>query len=133
MALFDIRKTMIVAAIGITIVFVGSGEASAQSRRDIERERQRVEREQRRNRQRRGDQATVYSRREVNNSTFATGYQYGLQAGQFDRRRKKYNESNVYRDTGSYPNSGDPSSSDYIYRQGYLAGYNDGYNGRTNY
>ena len=57
----------------------------------------------------------------------------GYQAGIYDRRRGKYNQSNVYRDTGSYPNEGDPTSTDYIYRQGYLAGYNDGFNGRRNY
>jgi hypothetical protein len=56
-----------------------------------------------------------------------------LLAGEYDRRKRKYNQSNVYRDTGAYPNDGDPTSSDYIYRQGYLQGYNDGYNGIRNY
>src|SRR5687767_14734224 len=120
MALFDIKKTLIVAVIGLTILVAGSAEANAQSRREIERERQRIERDQRRINQRRSNQGTVYSRREIANAYFGQGYQQGFQAGQFDRRKRKYNQSNVYRDTGSYPNSGDPSSSDYIYRQGYL-------------
>ncbi|PYT01951.1 MAG: hypothetical protein DMF63_03715 [Acidobacteria bacterium] len=66
-------------------------------------------------------------------ATESNGYNQGFQAGQYDRRKRKYNQSNVYRDTGAYPNDGDPTSSDYIYRQGYLQGYNDGYNGTRNY
>jgi hypothetical protein len=133
MGLIDIKKTVIIAAIGLMMFVVGSGEASAQNRREIERERQRIEREQRRNNQRRNNRGTVYTRREVSNAYFVSGYQQGLQAGEFDRRKRKYNQSNVYRNTGSAPNSGDPSSGDYIYRQGYLEGYNDGFNGRRNY
>jgi hypothetical protein len=118
----------------LTFVFISSTEADAQSRRQIERERQRIEREQRRyERQRQGRMGRA-TERQINNSTFNTGYQQGLLAGQYDRRKRKYNQSNVYRGTGSAPNSGDPSNMDYIYRQAYLQGYEDGFHGRySNY
>ena len=132
--LFDIKKLIIGAVFAMTILFVGSSDVSAQSRREIERERQRVERE--RERYRRANRNSGVTRRmenRINNANFTNGYNYGLMAGQYDRRKGRYNQSNVYRDTGSYPNDGDPTSSDYIYRQGYLEGYNDGFNGRRNY
>jgi hypothetical protein len=66
-------------------------------------------------------------------NNLSAGYQQGFMAGQNDRRRGKFNESNVYRGTGSAPYHGDPTSEDYKYRQGYLQGYNDGYYGRNNY
>ena len=142
MSLFDIKKLAIAAGVLMVILVAGNAQASAQSRRDIERERQSVEREnaryqrerQRRYRTNRND--AVVSRQteqRINNSTYSTGYQYGFLAGQYDRRKGKYNQSNVYRDTGAYPNAGDPSSMDYIYRQAYLEGYNNGYNGTRNY
>jgi hypothetical protein len=59
-----------------------------------------------------------------------SGYAVGLQAGQYDRRKGKYNASNVYRDSTW---SGDPSGWDYYYRQGYLQGYNEGYSGQASY
>jgi hypothetical protein len=71
--------------------------------------------------------------RQAMNATLRQGYSQGLMAGQFDARKKKYNQSNVYRNTGSRPNSGDPSGADYLYRQGYLEGYEDGYYGRRRY
>jgi hypothetical protein len=141
MALFNIKKIAIAATFGLAVLIAGSSEVSAQSRREIERERQRIEREnaryrndQRRNRNPRN--ASGVSRRteqRVANANYTNGYQQGLLAGEYDRRKRKYNQSNVYRDTGAYPNDGDPTSSDYIYRQGYLQGYNDGYNGIRNY
>ena len=141
MALFNIKKIAIAATFGLAVLIAGSSEVSAQSRREIERERQRIEREnaryrndQRRNRNTRN--ASSVSRRteqRVANANYTNGYQQGLLAGEYDRRKRKYNQSNVYRDTGAYPNDGDPTSSDYIYRQGYLQGYNDGYNGIRNY
>ena len=120
---------------GLVLLLVSSSEVNAQSRRDIERERQRIERENQRNRQRNyrnNTQSTRQAEQRLANSTYATGYEQGLMAGQYDRRRGKYNRSNVYRDTGAYPNSGDPTSTDYIYRQAYLQGYNDGFNGLRN-
>lgn len=142
MALFNIKKFAIATGVLLVIFVAGNGEASAQSRRDVERERQRIEREnaryqrdrQRRYRDNRND--AVVSRRteqRINNSTYSTGYQQGLLAGEYDRRSGKYNRSNVYRDTGASPNEGDPSSSDFIYRQGYLEGYNNGFHGTRNY
>ena len=141
MALFDLKKLVATAAFGFAVLIAANVDVSAQSRREIERERQRIEREnaryqreQRRYRNNRND--TVVTRRteqRINNANYTHGYQQGLMMGQYDRRKNKYNQSNVYRDTGSYPNDGDPTSSDYIYRQGYLQGYNDGYNGVRNY
>lgn len=141
MALFDIKKITLTAAFGLAILVAGTADANAQSRQDIERERQRIEREnaryQREQRRYRNNRNTSgVSRRteqRVANANYSNGYQQGLLAGQYDRRKNKYNQSNVYRDTGSYPNQGDPTSSDYIYRQGYLQGYNDGFNGTRNY
>ena len=132
--IFDIRKLIIGAVFAATLLFIGASDVSAQSRREIERERQRIERE--RERYRRNSRNSGVTRRmenRVNNANFTNGYNYGFMAGQYDRRKGKYNQSNVYRDSGSYPNDGDPTSSDYIYRQGYLEGYNDGFNGRRNY
>jgi hypothetical protein len=141
MSLFSIKKIAFAAAFGLAVLVSASSDVNAQSRREIERERQRIEREnaryrndQRRYRTSRNDSGV--SRRteqRVANANYANGYQQGLLAGEYDRRKRKYNQSNVYRDTGAYPNDGDPSSSDYIYRQGYLQGYNDGYNGIRNY
>ena len=54
-------------------------------------------------------------------------------AGGYDRRKRKYNQSNVYRNTGAAPYSGDPTNYDYLYRQGYLQGYDDGYYGTRRY
>lgn len=129
---------MVGLAIGLTIMIAGSSEANAQSRRQIERERQRIEREQHRvNRERRGGSydriVTRANNAHFDNAHFDQGYHQGLMAGQFDRRKNKYNKSNVYRGTGSAPNGGDPTSTDYIYRQGYLQGYHDGYNGGVRY
>ena len=132
MSLLGMRKFVVGFAIGMTFLVVGSSDVNAQSRRDIERERQRIEREQRRNRQVRGSSNRVTEGR-VNNANYITGYQQGVLAGEFDRRKNKYNQSNVYRGSGSYPNSGDPTQADYIYRQGYLEGYNDGFYGRRRY
>lgn len=132
MSQLDIRKIGVGFAIGIVFLIAGSSDVSAQSRRDRERERQRIEREQRRQQtQVRGNERVT--ERRVNNANYITGYQQGVIAGEFDRRKKKYNQSNVYRGTGSYPNSGDPTQADYVYRQGYLEGYNDGFYGRRKY
>jgi hypothetical protein len=142
MALFNIKKVILAAGFSLAILMAANADVNAQSRRDIERERQRIEREnaryereqQRRYRSNRSSSnVSRQTEQRVNNANYANGYQQGLLAGQYDRRKRKYNQSNVYRDTGSYPNQGDPTSSDYIYRQGYLQGYNDGYNGVRNY
>jgi len=127
---------------GMVVMLAASSDVSAQSRREIERERQRIEREnaryerdrQRGNRNYRNDnRATRRSEQSTAHPSYSMGYDQGFQAGQFDRRKGKYNRSNVYRDTGAYPNAGDPTSTDYIYRQGYLQGYNEGFNGIRNY
>lgn len=131
MSLTFIKRIGVGLAIVFTLLIVGSSDVSAQSRRDRERERQRVEREQRRQRQDRG--VTSETVRRVNNSNYIMGYQQGVLAGEFDRRKNKYNQSNVYRGTGPYRNSGDPTEQDYVYRQGYLEGYNDGFYGRRRY
>jgi hypothetical protein len=138
----DLRKMVIAGVIGLMVFIIGSSDATAQSRREIERERQRIAREnariqrERQRRYQRQDRATVVTpqmERRVNNANYSTGYTYGYMAGQNDRRRGKYNLTNVYRDTGPYRNDGDPTHTDYIYRQGYLQGYNDGFNGVRNY
>jgi hypothetical protein len=67
------------------------------------------------------------------NVVLLQGYESGLRAGQMDRSRGKFNASNVYRNTPSVPYGGDASSADYLYRQGYLEGYQDGYTGRLRY
>jgi len=141
MAFLNIKKIAIAATFGLAVLVVASTDANAQSRREIERERQRIERENaryqrdvRRNRNNRRDSGVSRATEQrVANANYTNGYQQGLLAGEYDRRKRKYNQSNVYRNTGSYPNDGDPSSSDYIYRQGYLQGYDDGYNGLRNY
>ena len=142
MTILSIRKILVASGIGLAILLGTSMEANAQSRREIERERQRVEREnaryqrdrQRRNRSSRSETQNIRrAEQQINNANYVNGYQSGLQAGQFDRRRGKYNHSNVYRDTGAYPNDGDPTSGDYMYRQGFLQGYSDGFNGNRNY
>jgi len=138
----DVRKIALAAGLGMVILIAGNSEVKAQSRRDIERERQRIEREnaryqrevRRRNSDRRNSAVTnARTEQRVMNANYISGYQQGILAGESDRRKGKYNRSNVYRDTGSYPNEGDPTSYDYMYRQGYLQGYNDGFNGIRNY
>jgi hypothetical protein len=127
-------------------VFVFAGlfadEANGQSRRQIERERQRTERQRQRELERyqngrytndRYDTGRSRSRSAGLNNAIAMGYQQGLIAGEYDRRKRKFNQSNVYRNTGASPYSGDPTEYDYLYRQGYLQGYEDGYSGRRHY
>ena len=141
MSLSKIRNSFLIGVAGIVMLLAASADVSGQSRREIERERQRIDREneryqraqQRRYRTQRRPEAQRASVQRIANANYITGYEQGLMAGQFDRRKGKYNQSNVYRDTGSYPNQGDPTSNDYIYRQGYLQGYNDGFNGVRSY
>ena len=142
MALFSLKKLLVASGLGMAILVGASVEANGQTRREIERERQRIEREnaryqrerQRRNRMNRNESVDIRrAERYINNANYANGYQQGLQAGEYDRRRGKYNQSNVYRDTGSLPSDGDPTSGDYMYRQGFLQGYNDGFHGIRNY
>ena len=133
MGFLNIKKVVLGISVGIVVILAANSDASAQSRRETER--QRIERQNTRDQRnyRNDRQATRQSEQRIANSTYATGYQQGMLAGQYDRRKGKYNRSNVYRDTGAYPNSGDPTSADYIYRQAYLQGYNDGFNGIRNY
>ena len=136
-----LKKGLIAASVVLTIGMLGSTQANAQSRREIERERQRIEQqnnarwERERQRQQRRDRGDNDERsdRYIANANYTQGYQNGYLAGMSDGRKGKYNRSNVYRNTGSYPNGGDTNSVDYIYRQGYLAGYEDGFRGRRNY
>jgi hypothetical protein len=130
------------------MVVMTATDTRAQNRREIERERQRIERQrenyarqnQRRNQQVRRNRSEVYNRADDGrvtragvNATVYQGYQQGLLAGQADRRANKYNRFNVYRNSGSQPNSGDPTAYAYLYRQGYLEGYEDGFRGRVRY
>ena len=139
MGVFNVKKIVLGMFVGMVVMLAANSDVSAQSRREIERERQRIERENaryERDRQRgyrNNTQSTRQAEQRIANSTYSTGYDQGFQAGQFDRRKGKYNRSNVYRDTGAYPNAGDPTSVDYIYRQAYLQGYNDGFHGVRNY
>lgn len=152
MRLLGFKSLAISAALGFAILFAAASDVNAQSRRDIERERQKIERQQQKiasqnakherqeriRRQRSRDYSNDgqynegLTRRSVN-ATLYQGYQQGLIAGQSDRRAGKYGRFNVYRNTGSAPNNGDPSSTDYLYRQGYLQGYEDGFHGRSRY
>lgn len=145
----NIKNIAVGAVFGFAVLVTGTVDVDAQTRRDRERERQRIERLQERERQRQRNVRTNRNRRDriiydnrgngvivQGQPTYAapsTGYQYGYQAGVNDRRSGKYNRSNVYRNTGSRPNAGDPTSADYRYRQAYLEGYNDGFNGRRRY
>jgi hypothetical protein len=138
MGFLNMKKTILGILVGVVVMLAASADVSAQSRRELERERQRIERDNARNQRsnrsyRTNTRTTRQAEQQIANSTYATGYQYGLMAGQYDRRSGKYNRSNVYRGTGAYPNQGDPTSSDYVYRQAYLQGYNDGFNGIRNY
>ncbi len=134
----SISKITVLSAVVFAFSGLFAGEANGQTRRQIERERQRIERQQQRNdreryRNGRYDNDRYDSHSAGLNNAVSMGYQQGLIAGEWDRRKRKYNQSNVYRNTGSAPNSGDPTNYDYLYRQGYLQGYNDGYNGRRSY
>jgi hypothetical protein len=139
---FRIGNLVVIALVGLTLLLGASATTNGQTRRDIEREQRRIERQnakyqrdqQRRNRNDRNSTiATRRTEQQNANSSYGSGYDQGFQAGQYDRRSGKYNRSNVYRDTGSSPNDGDPTSIDFVYRQGYLKGYNDGFYGERNY
>lgn len=133
---------MLMAGLAFAVLIATATDAAAQSRRDIERERQRIERQRQndarqdrrsgRYRDNRGNSSENPNRAAVNAAVYQ-GYQQGLVAGRSDGRVGKYNRFNVYRNTGSAPNSGDPTSWDYLYRQGYLEGYEDGYHSRIRY
>jgi len=135
-----ITKITLFSAVVLATAGMFAADAHGQTRRQIERERerQRIERQQQRSeRERYGngryDNDRYDSRSAGLNNAVSMGYQQGLIAGEFDGRKRKYNRSNVYRNTGSTPNSGDPTGYDYLYRQGYLQGYDDGYYGRRRY
>jgi len=134
MSLSVIKKVIVGASIGLSIVLFASSDVQAQSRSERERELRRIQENARLDRQRttRMTRQQSLTRRQHDNAYFQGGYEQGYLAGVSDARRQKYNRSNVYRGTGSAPNLGDPTSGDYIYRQGYLAGYEDGYHGRRN-
>ena len=135
MSLLGIKKIVIGISIALSVVLLGSSDTQAQqSRSDRERELRRIQQNARMERQRttRMTRQQTNTRRQIANAYFEGGYEQGYKAGISDARRRAYNRSNVYRGTGSAPNLGDPTSSDYIYRQGYLAGYEDGYHGRRN-
>src|SRR5687768_10986779 len=121
------------AATMLGVVILGSAnDAGAQTRRQIERERERAERQYERSQKRRErevrsrgsyddrytSRGSTPTTRAGSNNAVSLGYQQGLLAGQTDRRDRKYNRFNVYRNSGSAPNSGDPTSYDYLYRQG---------------
>ena len=133
MGFLNVKKIVLGVFVGFVVILAANSDANAQSRRELER--QRIERQNTRDQRnyRNDRRSTQQAEQRVANSTYATGYEQGMLAGQYDRRKGKYNRSNVYRDTGSYPNAGDPTSADYIYRQAYLQGYNDGFNGIRNY
>lgn len=145
---WNLKKFLIAG--GLLGAFMGAcaADGNAQTWRDRERERERIERmnerlERRRQREQRRVNRDYYGypdqrpmavgRAGSSNSVFQQGYQQGFLAGISDGRARKYNRFNVYRNTGSYPNGGDPTSHDYVYRQGYLEGYEDGYRGRRRY
>jgi len=73
----------------------------------------------------------AYGTNEAVRAAVNAGYQQGLNAGQRDRSRNKYNQSNVYR--GTSPNPDDINQYEYNYRQGFLEGYEDGYRGQRRY
>lgn len=141
-----LKKLGVTAALGLAFLIVGASSTNAQYRREndrdrYERQQRQYERNQRRDdrdwsrdqrRRTRDDRYDNNYRRNLNGA-FDQGYQQGMIAGQSDRRKGKYGRSNVYRNSGSYPNAGDPSSIDYLQRQGYLQGYDDGYYGRRRY
>ena len=135
MSLSGFKRIFIGISIGLSVLLIGTSEAQAQSHRERQRELRRIQENARVERQRttRMTRQETSARRDIANAYFQGGYEQGFLAGVSDARRKKYNRSNVYRGTGSAPNLGDPTSSDYIYRQGYLAGYEDGYHGRRNF
>ena len=143
MKIFKLKNIAIFSSTALIMLIGLTSDAWAQSRREIERDRERYERQQReyerqnrrqgRNRNRRQDENVRVSPRQAMNANAQNGYDQGFIAGQYDARKRKYNNSNVYRNTGSAPNSGDPTSFDYAYRQGYLQGYEDGYRGRVQY
>ena len=131
---FRIVNFLSILVLGVMILFAGSMETSAQTRREVERERQRQQ--QRYERQRRNEVYMNRSSRLPNRTVknlLLQGYENGLRAGQMDRSKRKFNASNVYRNTPSRPYNGDAGSADYLYRQGYLEGYEDAYNGRRRY
>lgn len=144
---FNFKKIVTAAALGFGFLIAGTVDTNAQSSRDIERERQRIERqdqriakqnarterERRRQARQRRDQGGVDTYYNGPDRIYPQGYEQGLIAGQADGRDRKYNRFNVYRNSGSAPNAGDPTAVDYVYRQGYLQGYEDGYNGRVRY
>jgi len=62
---------------------------------------------------------------------YSTGYHEGRQRGEQDARRRRsfdYQRHDEYRDAGAgHRGYGDRSSYRSVFRQGFVAGYNDGY------
>jgi len=157
MKLSKLKKALIASVIGLMALLGTSETANAQTRRQVRRQRQQVIRQQQRairqqqrqvRRQiRQNNRYRVYRngryyetdnrgaellRRAVN-----LGYQQGVRAGQYDRnhrRRSSYNNSSIYRSgTYGYQNYVSSSQYQYYFRQGFLRGYQDGYNSRYRY
>jgi hypothetical protein len=134
MKILQTANLLMLFVFGLVVLFAGSFQTNAQSRRDNYGDRYRNDSRydrQRRDRDKRSENQGL-SRRDVN-VIVLQGYEMGLQAGRGDRSRGKFNASNVYRNTPSSPYNGDTSSADYLYRRGYREGYEDGYNGRLRY
>jgi len=65
----------------------------------------------------------------VDQRAYSTGYDEGRQRGEQDARRGRnfdYQRHNDYRDADSGYRGGDRSSYRSVFRQGFVAGYNDG-------
>lgn len=157
MKLYNLKKTVTVAAFAF-VAILGTSEISNAQTRKIEKQQEKVIKQQQKvikqqqklENQQQKLQASRY-RVYRNGSWYQTdrrgadllrqavnaGYQQGFKAGQMDRRNRRasgYNNSSVYRSGNyGYQSYVDSRQYQYYFQQGFQRGYQDGFNSRSQY
>lgn len=158
MRLNNLKKTLMVSALGLAALLGVSENANAQTRKQVQKQQQKVVKQQEKvykqqqkvNQQqqklqnmryrvyRNGNYYNTDSRgAELLRQAVNQGYQQGIRAGQADRsnrRNNSYNNSSVYRSGNyGYQSYVDSRQYQYYFQQGFQRGYQDGYNSRNQY
>lgn len=147
MRFINLKKAMVVSALGLVALLGASEVTNAQTRRDRDDQRWERRNDDRRWEQNRGERWRVYRNGryyETDNrgadllrQAVNRGYQEGFRAGQYDRmnrRRGNYYGSSIYQSGNyGYQRYVDSSQYRYYFQQGFQRGYQDGYNSRYQY
>jgi flagellar biosynthesis/type III secretory pathway protein FliH len=158
MKLYNVKKGLIAAAIGLAAILGTSEVANAQNRNQVQKQQQKVVKQQQKvikqqQKLAQQQQKLQNARYRVyrNGSYYQTdrrgadllrqavnaGYQQGFRAGQTDRngrRSNSYNNNSIYRNGNyGYQSYVDSRQYQYYFQQGFQKGYQDGFNSRYQY